>query len=152
MTTGVRAIIIKQGKIIMVSHHESEFGDLWLLPGGGVEEGESILQAAEREVFEETKLVVRAKSIVYIREVSYRKEFGVEFYVLCDYVSGDLDLGYDPEHAPDKQILKGVKEILVEDLKNYSFKPRELEDLLVEDLKQKNNFKHIKYLGLVDLG
>jgi ADP-ribose pyrophosphatase YjhB (NUDIX family) len=34
--------------------HRPEIGTWWFTPGGGVEEGESLVEAARREVFEET--------------------------------------------------------------------------------------------------
>ena len=36
---------------------------LWCLPGGGVDAGESVSEACEREVLEETGLVVRVKKL-----------------------------------------------------------------------------------------
>jgi ADP-ribose pyrophosphatase YjhB (NUDIX family) len=37
---------------------------LWCVPGGGVDAGESVAEACEREVFEETGLSVRVKRLV----------------------------------------------------------------------------------------
>jgi ADP-ribose pyrophosphatase YjhB (NUDIX family) len=37
---------------------------LWCLPGGGVDAGESVGEACEREVLEETGLIVRVKKLV----------------------------------------------------------------------------------------
>jgi 8-oxo-dGTP pyrophosphatase MutT (NUDIX family) len=37
---------------------------LWCLPGGGVDSGESVAEACEREVLEETGLIVRAKKLI----------------------------------------------------------------------------------------
>ena len=49
-----------QGKVLLIK--SPRFGD-WEFPGGQVEEGETIPHALEREVFEETGIVVRVKII-----------------------------------------------------------------------------------------
>jgi 8-oxo-dGTP pyrophosphatase MutT (NUDIX family) len=48
---GVRVILIRAGRIVLVRHWLLQ--DVWTLPGGGVDKGESPTQAAIREVEEE---------------------------------------------------------------------------------------------------
>ncbi len=49
------------GRIVVVEQH----GNSWTLPKGGVEEGENAMDAARREIFEETGL----KNIVLLKEL-----------------------------------------------------------------------------------
>ena len=60
----------------------------WEFPGGQVEEGETIPQALEREVFEETGIVVKVKSLVGIYS-NIRKPSIVNMDFVCEYVSGE---------------------------------------------------------------
>ena len=60
----------------------------WEFPGGQVEEGETIPCALEREVFEETGIVVKAKSLVGIYS-NIRKPSIVNMDFICEYVSGE---------------------------------------------------------------
>jgi ADP-ribose pyrophosphatase YjhB (NUDIX family) len=51
----VSAILRWRGRILLL-RHEKRGGDVWLLPGGGVKTGESLLRALQRELWEETGL------------------------------------------------------------------------------------------------
>ena len=55
------AIFDAQGRILLTKRADN---GQWCLPGGAVEPGESVAEACEREVFEETGLSVRVKRLV----------------------------------------------------------------------------------------
>lgn len=59
---GTSAIIFnKEGKFLLTKREDNGH---WCLPGGAVESGESLAEACEREVLEETGLSVRVKRLV----------------------------------------------------------------------------------------
>jgi 8-oxo-dGTP diphosphatase len=92
----VGAIVVKDEKILLVKRNKAPHKDLWAIPGGSVEIGETLPEATEREVHEETGLNIKAKEPVYTFDLIERDESGaVRFhYVIVDlsaeYVSGDL--------------------------------------------------------------
>jgi 8-oxo-dGTP diphosphatase len=51
----VSAILRWKGRILLL-RHEKASGEIWLLPGGGVQTGESLVRALRRELQEETGL------------------------------------------------------------------------------------------------
>ena len=87
----VRAIIIKDGKLLLVHRIKS---NIYSLPGGGVEYGENIQIAVERESYEEAKAKVKFKSVVgvlnYNINMTYNNEkflsSRIEYYCLCDFL------------------------------------------------------------------
>jgi 8-oxo-dGTP diphosphatase len=72
--TGVGVMIIKDNKILLGRRHydsskaDSELGgeDTWTMPGGKIEYQESFEEAAIREVFEETGLVIKNPEVICI--------------------------------------------------------------------------------------
>ena len=62
---GVRVVILdKENRILMVKQHHDE-KDIWMVPGGGIEEGESSMAAAVREMKEETGLDVEIDRLIW---------------------------------------------------------------------------------------
>jgi len=73
------------GNVLMLK--SPRYGD-WEFPGGQVEEGETIPHALEREILEETGIVVRVKSLVGIYS-NTRKPSIVNLDFLCEYIAGE---------------------------------------------------------------
>ncbi len=68
---GVRVIVMddKDSMLMVCQHHEDR--DIWMVPGGGIEDGESSVEAAVREVDEETGLDVQIEKLLWhVEEVS----------------------------------------------------------------------------------
>ena len=55
----VRVICLRDRKLLLVQHRWTDGSHFWLLPGGGIKEGESIEDAAIREVWEEAGVRIR---------------------------------------------------------------------------------------------
>ncbi|SCK01550.1 Dihydroneopterin triphosphate pyrophosphatase [uncultured Eubacterium sp.] len=107
---GVRVVLQnEEGKILMVKqHHEDR--DIWMVPGGGIEEGENSIEAAVREAKEETGLDVEIHGVAWhIEEVSPERGQRFVNYMIGKIVGGELALGSDPELDADKQVLREVK-------------------------------------------
>lgn len=99
----VGAIVTKENKILLVKRKRPPHQGCWAIPGGKIELGETLQQAAEREIKEETGITICAKDPIYIFDYIERDESGdIRFHyviidVAADYLSGDLQSGDDAE-------------------------------------------------------
>lgn len=109
-TGGVRVIIPdEEGNILMVKQRH-EGNDIWMVPGGGIEEGENSAEAAVREVFEETGLDIRIVRLLWhVEEVSAARGQRFVNFFLAEITGGELSLGKDPEFDSSNQVLREVK-------------------------------------------
>lgn len=62
------AAAITRGDELLLVNHVRGAESYWLLPGGGVEYGETLAQALERELAEECALTVRAGRLLLLAE------------------------------------------------------------------------------------
>lgn len=143
---GVRIVILdKDNRILMVKqHHEDK--DIWMVPGGGIEEGESSMAAAVREIKEETGLDVEIDRLIWhTEEVSDRGQRFVNFF-MGRIKGGMLELGEDPEFDEEHQVLREVKFMSREEIEKVEYLyPEYLRDefwrFLNEDYLGYNAFK-----------
>jgi len=89
----VGAVVIYQDKVLLVLRGKAPAKDMWAIPGGSVNLGETLQSAAEREVLEETGLHIRAGEIIYAFEKIEHDDTGqVQFhYVILDLQAEALD-------------------------------------------------------------
>jgi ADP-ribose pyrophosphatase YjhB (NUDIX family) len=82
----VSAAIFRDGKVLTVRRARNPALGVYTLPGGGVETGETLIEAVTREVREETALEIEPVGLAGYREAIVRDaQAGVErhFVVLC---------------------------------------------------------------------
>ena len=65
----VGAIVFKDQQVLLVKRGKPPAKGMWAIPGGSVELGETLKQAAEREVLEETGIRIKAGEPVHSFEV-----------------------------------------------------------------------------------
>lgn len=63
MTLGTRTVVIREEREVLLVRHTYAPG--WLFPGGGVERGETVFEAAVREVREEAGIIVEEEPLMH---------------------------------------------------------------------------------------
>jgi 8-oxo-dGTP diphosphatase len=98
---GVGAIIIEDGRVVLVKRAHPPLQAEWSIPGGVLEVGELVREAAIREAREETGLTVEPGELlgVYDRVLRDAEQRVQYHYVLIDFlcrrVAGDLAAASD---------------------------------------------------------
>ena len=100
---GVGAVVADGPRVLLVKRGQAPLKGEWSLPGGAVEVGETLAAAVQREVFEETGLVVAVGPIVEVLDRIHADANGrVEYhYVLIDYLCTVVGGQLHPESDAD---------------------------------------------------
>jgi ADP-ribose pyrophosphatase YjhB (NUDIX family) len=120
---------VKDGKILLV-RHEKNGKSYWLLPGGGVEFGESVENALAREFREEVGLSIKVGKLVLVHDSippdRHRQVLNLYFVVSADNltlkVTPDAVLRdaafYSLEEFPGMIVNPDVKKEILEGIQN----------------------------------
>ncbi len=98
---GVGAVIIDQGKVLLIKRGNPPLFGEWSIPGGAVELGETARESVIREVREETGMVVEPTALlgVYDRIIPDDEGRILYHYVLIDFlcipISGEVRAASD---------------------------------------------------------
>jgi len=104
----VGAVVVNEGRVLLVRRGTEPMLGRWSLPGGLVEVGETLTDAIVREVREETGLIVEPISLIELLDRIHRHEDRVRFhYVIADYLC--LVVSGDPLAASDATEVRWVE-------------------------------------------
>ena len=101
----VGAVVFNDHKVLLVRRGKPPAEDLWAIPGGRVEIGETLPVAAEREILEETGITIHAREPIYTFDVIERDASGrtrfhyVIIDLIAEYVRGNIRAGDDAAAA-----------------------------------------------------
>ena len=102
---GVGVVVWKDGEVLLIRRGKSPMRGRWSLPGGRQELGETVREAAVREVREETGLEIRLGALLDVVDTIRRGESGAVTlqYTLVDFdadwTAGVPAAASDAEHA-----------------------------------------------------
>jgi len=98
---GVGAVVFHNGAVLLVQRRNPPCADEWAIPGGKVRLGETLQQAAEREILEETGIHIKAGEPVYAFDLIENDAAGQVrwHYAIIDlqaeYIRGEIRAGDD---------------------------------------------------------
>jgi len=106
----VAAVIVEDGRILLVKRAAEPSKGKWSVPGGSVEWGESLVDALKREVHEETGLEIEVEKLAGVFDliiteppVTHHSSLITHHYIVVDYFAhrtgGILTPGDDAEDA-----------------------------------------------------
>lgn len=144
---GVRVIVLDdENRILMVrQHHQERY--VWTVPGGAIEPGETSVDAAVREVKEETGLDVAVDRMIWhVEQLLEGKEPRFVNIFLAAVTGGSLSVGTDPERQEDDQVIEEVRFMSKSDLAQAdglypTYLKDELWDILEKEAGTHNPFK-----------
>ena len=96
----VRAVIVEDGRLLLVNAYPGARSDLWCCPGGGVERHAGLQENLIREVWEETGLGIAVGRLLAVSEfhAPERDFHQVELFYRCTITGGTTDGDWrDPE-------------------------------------------------------
>jgi ADP-ribose pyrophosphatase len=101
----VGVVVVRQGRVLLAQRGQPPSEGLWAFPGGGVELGETLEDAAAREVLEECGIQIRAARPFTVVDRIFRDAGGsVEYHyvivdMLAEWVDGELRAATDVRQA-----------------------------------------------------
>jgi 8-oxo-dGTP diphosphatase len=138
MRYAARAIIVRNEdnnqQILLM--RRNKFGKVYyILPGGGVNAGESPDQALYREIKEETGVGIRDHQLVFIEDAG--APYGTQFIFKCVYTGGEPSLSPFSEEAKIQELGSNLYEpmwVSVSELPGAAFVSIALRDALVASI------------------
>lgn len=132
----VRAIIYKNGQLLAVQHKANDGNgkNFWCTPGGGLEDGESLMDGVAREVKEELGIDAQVGSLLFVQQYrqtpddTYDYDEFLEFFFLIensdDFAAIDL-------HATSHGDAE-ISQVEFIDLKTVTFLPKFITEIDLE--------------------
>jgi 8-oxo-dGTP diphosphatase len=127
-------IVIRDGNILLM-HRIYKGREYWVIPGGHIQKGEDPLLVAIREIEEETSVIVNNPKLVF--EFKNHHKDNHDFYYICDYVSGEPELGGEEKLKNSPDNLFEPMWLPLEQVTDINLLPKFAKEWIVETLIEK---------------
>ncbi|EEL69698.1 MULTISPECIES: NUDIX hydrolase [Bacillus cereus group] len=116
MQVRVTGILIEDEKVLLVKQRVANRN--WSLPGGRVENGETLEEAMIREMREETGLEVKIKRLLYVCDKPDAIPSLLHITFLLERIAGEIKL---PSNEFDLNPIHDVQMVAIEESSRYGF-------------------------------
>jgi len=116
-TTRYQAAILRDGHMLLIRITILDTGkNIWVIPGGGQEPGESEKECVVREAYEETNLVVEVENFLMKEPDTAGSTYQDRKTYACKIISGNPSPGCEPE--PEASSLYAITAVRWVDLQD----------------------------------
>lgn len=131
--TRVRAIIIDKDRILLIKRVKKT-SVYWVLPGGGLEEGETHEETAIRECKEELGVDVSVLEYFDAVATKYLEQDQENLFYICKIIGGEIGTGEGPEYqAGDYYEGEHIPEwISIERFQEIDIRPEAIKDKILD--------------------
>ena len=94
---GVGAVVLWDNKILLVKRGNEPYRGYWAVPGGVQEVGETLEEAALRELKEEAGINGVVEGVIWIDEIIEHDRLGIKYhYIIIDMLVKPIDTNVKP--------------------------------------------------------
>ncbi|WP_066192698.1 NUDIX domain-containing protein [Gracilibacillus timonensis] len=137
--TGVTGILVEDDEILIVKQNVSTKRN-WSLPGGHLEEGETLEEGVKREWKEETGIEAQVIKLLYVCDFLEATSPLLHITFLLSKVGGSITL---PSNEYDANPISDVKMVPISELEQYGFSTR-FTNLALSDFPHAGQYMGVK--------
>ena len=121
---GASVLVKHENKYLLGKRNKENANGKWIIPGGGINWGETSEQAAIREIKEETGIDVKIKKLICIKEIiaTHADYHSIVFFYLAEPISKKIIASEDVSEAryfsieeiKELDVVQSVKDVFLE--------------------------------------
>lgn len=135
MKIRITAVVLRNDNILLVEQNVDNARG-WSLPGGGLEEGETLEDGIVRELIEETGITVKVKELLYLCDYIRNDRHVVHMTFLAEAPNDEIG-----ETTPglDENPIKSISYVPIDKIENYGFS-KKFKSLIKNDFPNKGSY------------
>lgn len=135
MKIRITAVVLRNDNILLVEQNVDNARG-WSLPGGGLEEGETLEDGIVRELIEETGVTVKVKELLYLCDYIRNDRHVVHMTFLAEAPNDEIG-----ETTPglDENPIKSISYVPIDKIENYGFS-KKFKSLIKNDFPNKGSY------------